>query len=390
MTDPRPTPPAAPVPPAPVPPRSRRTGFGCLLPLVLVLLFISLLLNVLLGILLFRDVTDSLDTDSPTLHEKFLLGDRTAADKVAVIRIEGTIYESATTYPIHQMEKAAKDPHVKAVVLRIDSPGGTVSASEELYQSVVNLRDNTGRRFTGSGPKPVSVSMGALAASGGYYVASAGKPIAAERTTITGSIGVFAALPNISELTERNGIHLVLVKAGDIKASGSFFNRMTPEERQTWQDTVDHAYDLFLERVAAGRPLTKDQLRNETVINETIPVRDDKGNPKLEKGKPETAKYTRKRADGGTFTADQAIKFGLIDKVEDLPATIRAAASAAGLTEFRAVVYDKPQGLLELLTGNQVKARQDLPDVRSLSAALTPRLWYLAPTADSAILTPNP
>jgi protease-4 len=357
---------------------------------VLVLLFISLLGNVLLGILLFRDVSGSLDTDTPNLHEKFLLGDKDATDKVAVIRIEGTIYEAAAKYPIRQMEKAAKDQHVKAVVLRIDSPGGTVSASEELYQSVVNLRDNTGRRFPGSGPKPVTVSMGALAASGGYYVASAGKPIAAERTTITGSIGVFAALPNVAKLANDNGVKVELVKAGDIKASGSFFHDMTPEERQTWQDTVDHAYDLFLERVAAGRPLKKDQLRNELVINETIQVRDDKGNPKLEKGKPETTRYTRKRADGGTFTADQALKFGLIDKVEDLPASIRAAASTAGLTKFRAVVYDKPERLLELLTGNQIRVRQDVPDFRSLSAALTPRLWYLAPTADGAILTPNP
>jgi protease-4 len=351
----------------------------------------SLLGNVLLGVLFFSDVTGALvDTDTHHVHEKFLLGDKNATDKVAVIRIEGTIYEAATKYPIRQMEKAAKDPHVKAVVLRIDSPGGTVSASEELYQSVVNLRDNTGRRFTGSGPKPVTVSMGALAASGGYYVASAGKPIAAERTTITGSIGVFAALPNVAKLANDNGVKVELVKAGDIKASGSFFHDMTPEERQTWQDTVDHAYDLFLERVAAGRPLKKDQLRNEVVINQTIPVRDDKGNPKLEKGKPETARYTRKRADGGTFTADQALKFGLIDKIEDLPASIRATATAAGLTKFRAVVYDKPEGLLELLTGNQVRARQDMPDFRSLSATLTPRLWYLAPTADGAILTPNP
>src|SRR5439155_8804302 len=120
------------------------------------------------------------------------------------------------------------------VVLRIDSPGGTVTASEELYQCVVNLKTDNGRRFKGSGPKPVAVSMGGVAASGGYYVAAAGHPISAEPTTITGSIGVFAALPNVAKLAHDNGVKVELVKAGKVKASGSFFHEMTPEERQTW------------------------------------------------------------------------------------------------------------------------------------------------------------
>src|SRR6185312_4926354 len=120
------------------------------------------------------------------------------------------------------------------------------------------------------GPKPVSVSMGALAASGGYYVASAGKPISAEPSTITGSIGVFAALPNVAKLANDNGVKVELIKAGDIKASGSFFHEMSPQERQTWQDTVDSAYDLFLDRVSAGRPLSKPQLRDDVLFVKQI------------------------------------------------------------------------------------------------------------------------
>src|SRR5262249_34264757 len=146
------------------------------------------------------------------------------------------------------------DSHVKAVVLRIDSPGGTVGASEELYQCIINVRDNTGRRFPGTAPKPVTVSMGDLAASGGYYIAVAGNPIVAEKTTVTGSIGVFAAFPNVAEWADKNGVRLELVKAGNIKASGSFFHKLAPEERQTWQDTVDSAYENFLEVIAKGRP----------------------------------------------------------------------------------------------------------------------------------------
>src|SRR6266542_29692 len=122
---------------------------------------------------------------------------------------------------------AAADRHVKAVVLRIDSPGGTVSASEELLQCIVNVRDNTGRRFPGTAPKPVSVSMGSLAASGGYYIAVAGNPIVAEKTTITGSVGVFVALPNVADWAHEHGVKLELVKAGGIKASGSFFHKLS-------------------------------------------------------------------------------------------------------------------------------------------------------------------
>jgi protease-4 len=355
---------------------------------VLLVLFLSLLANVALGLLLVFGLPWT-DTDGADLHERFFLGDRTARDRVAVVRVEGVITGSAIRYPVKQLERAAKDRRVKAVVLRIDSPGGTVTASEELYQNVVNLRDDNGRLFPGTGPKPVAVSMGGLAASGGYYVAAAGNPISAERTTITGSIGVFAALPNVAEFAHRHGVRVELVKAGAIKASGSFFHELSQEERQTWQDTVDSAYDGFLGVIAAGRPgLTREKLRDEVVIDQTIPVRTEKGNPVRVFGAPVTTRYTRTRADGGTFTAEQARKFGLVDRVEDLPAAIRAAAAAAGLTSFQAVVYDRPPTLLDLLTGGQMRAPNPGADLRNLSSALTPRLWYLLPSADGGLLAP--
>lgn len=374
-----------------VPPqRPGRTVRRWPLVLALVALFGSLLVNVLLLVLLVQGLVAPLDPEASALDETFLLGDRAAADKVAVVRIEGVITDGTAQYPIRQMERAARDKRVRAVVLRVDSPGGTVTASEELYQCLLNLRDNTGRRFPGSGPKPVAVSMGGLAASGGYYVAMAGRPVAAEKTTITGSIGVFAALPNVAEFGKEHGIKVELVKAGDIKASGSFFHELAQEERQTWQDTVDAAYDTFLGVVAAGRPLTKEQLRNEVVIDRMVPARDTKGNPEAKDGKPVTTRYVRKRTDGGTFTAEQALKFGLIDRVDDLPGTVRAAAAAAGLTSFRAVTYDRPAGLLDWLIGGQVRARADQPDLRGLAGALSPRLWYLSPSGGGAILTAGP
>jgi protease-4 len=336
-------------------------------------------------------ISDPLAEEPESVNEQFYLGDTKARDKIAIVRVNGVITSGSIVDPVRQLRAAAADKHVKAVVLRIDSPGGTVSASEELYQCVVNVRDNTGRRFPGTAPKPVSVSMGALAASGGYYIAVAGNPIVAERTTITGSVGVFVALPNIADWAHEHGVKLELVKAGGIKASGSFFHKLSPEERETWQDTVDNAYDTFLDVIAKGRPgLTPDVLRKEVVVDRMIPTRDEKGNPVLDKGKPVEVKYTRVRADGGTFTTAQALQFKLIDGIEDLPTAVRSAATRAGLTNFRAVVYEKPSSLVEKLTGLPLSKRSDLLGLPDVSANLTPRLWYLAPTADFGLLTPNP
>jgi protease-4 len=381
--------------PAPTPtpdPKATRRARGCFAPFVLGALFVSLVLNLVLALTYFGAIGTPFAQDAEALSERFLLGDKDSRDKVAVVRVSGVISDSGIQYPVRQLELAAKDKRVKAVVVRIDSPGGTVTASEELYQNIVNLRDNTGRRFQGSGPKPVSISMGGIATSGGYYIAVAGSPIAAEQTTITGSIGVFAALPNVAEWAQTHGVKVELIKAGGIKASGSFFHTLSPEERQTWQDTVDNAYDRFLAVIAANRPgLTPAGLRDTVVIDRPVTKRDVKGNPILDAaGNEQKVRYERRLADGGTYTARDANVFKLIDHIEDLPAAVRRSADAAGLTSFKAVVYDRTPGLLERLTGTQIRNSHLLPDVPDISSALTPRLWYLSPTADAGILTHSP
>jgi ClpP class serine protease len=121
-----------------------------------------------------------------------------------------------------------------------------------------------------------------------------------------------------------------------------------------------------------------------------VPQRDEKGNSVVENGKAVEVKYTRVRADGGTFTPQQARDFGLIDGIDDLPGAIRSAASRAGLTKYKAVVYNRPTTLLEALTGLQVNRRASVLEVPDLSANLTPRLWYLAPTADAGLLATVP
>ena len=313
-------------------------------------------------------------------------------DKIAVVRIEGTILEGQIGYALKQIEQAADDPAVKAVVVRIDSPGGSISASDDLHQQLTYLRDGTTPKAKEKSPakKPLVVSMAGIAASGGYYIAMPAidsadptlKKLFAERTTITGSIGVYAAFINAEELTKKYGVGMDLIKAGAVKGSGSLFLRMTPQERQPWADMVDRAYQQFISIVEAGRPSLKDKLTEDLFPPKSIPVRDERSNPvKDNTGQPATVMFTRQRADGGVFTADDALKWGLVDAIGTLDDAVTEVARQARLSGYRAITYDKPLSLLGLLTGSQAKA-----DVGKLTSALGPRLWYLAPGAETNVL----
>jgi protease-4 len=361
-----------------LPQAPRRVGIGRVLLYALVVG--SFLLNIVLcGLLgLFH-------RDSDDLPERHLFGEEGARDKIAVIRVEGVLMEGMTRYYEKQIEQAAKDERVKAIVLRIDSPGGTISASEKLYRLITQLRDGKLRKYPVSKPKKLIVSMGAIAASGGYYVAMPAEKIFAESTTITGSIGVYASLPNVADLIKRHGIKVELVKAGAIKASGSPFHELTPQERQPWQDMVDAAYDHFLEVVEAGRPnLKKAALRDDVVRRGEIVLHDEKGNViKDWLGRPVKVDYERRRADGGTFTALEAKKLELVDEIGDLEAAVDAVAASAGLSKYDVVVYDRPTSLLLSWLGIDLKASA-VPDAQQLANGATPRLWYLAPQADLA------
>jgi protease-4 len=357
------------------------------------LLVLSLLANlVLLVLLVLVLVAPSSDSSTSDVIEKHYSGERSADNKVAIIHVSGVLMEGRTAFPLHEIKRAAKDKNVKAVVVRIDSPGGTITASEDLHRALVHLRDNTHTRFEGTGPKPLVASMGSIAASGGYYIATPASKIVAERTTITGAIGVFAALPNVAELAHNHGVKVELIKAGDIKASGSPWQTMTPDERQPWQDMVNHAYDRFLDVVAEGRlGLDKQKLVADKQQRQ-IPKYDDKGNPlKGPDGKPVMVTVSRYRADGGTYTPPQAKELGLIDDIADLPTAVRLAAEAAGLTHYRAVSYTKQKSLVEQVLGMELRQPAAPLSAEALAAAATPRLWYLAPGYDvTGALTSSP
>jgi protease-4 len=292
-------------------------------------LLASIALNVFLicGGYLLSSFTASDPPDGPP-RERFFSGNAEATDRIAIVRIDGTIVDGQLSFAHRQIEAAAQNRAVKAVVVRIDSPGGTISASDDLHRRLTHLRDGTTPKFQAQSPspspKPLVASMGGIAASGGYYVAMPAatgggqfaKKLFAERTTITGSIGVYSSFIHAEELAKRHGVGMELIKAGSVKGSGSWFHRMTPQERQPFAEMVDHAYRQFISVVETGRPQLQGKLTEDLFPPKTIAVYDDRGDAvKDEAGQPKTTTYTRQRADGGIFTAEEAQQWGLIDAI---------------------------------------------------------------------------
>jgi len=228
-------------------------------------------------------------------------------DKVAVIPVSGLISDSEPV--IEHLKKFAKDESVKAIVLRIDSPGGGVGPSQEIYEEVRKLR----------GKKPVLTSMGALTASGGYYIACATEKVFANPGTITGSIGVIMPFMNVRELVEKIGIKGMTVKSGEYKDMGSPLREMRPEERALLQAVVDNVHLQFVQAVAEGRKLP--------------------------------AEDVKKIADGRIFTGEQARALGLVDALGNLEDAVAEAGKMGKIPGEPRVVTPprKKISLLELL-----------------------------------------
>jgi len=218
--------------------------------------------------------TDSIDSD---LAMPF-------ADRIQMIRLSGLIIDKQDTSlmssgdsassAIKYLRKAVADPHVKGVLLRINSPGGTVPTSQELNSEVMALRNKQ---------KPIVAYMTDMAASGGYYAASAADRIVAEPGTITGSIGVIFSSMNIKGLSDKLGLKSEVVKSGTFKDIGSPFRPPTPEEKAILQGLIADSYDQFVDAVAKGRKM---------------PI-----------------EAVKKLADGRIYSGRQALKLGLVDQL---------------------------------------------------------------------------
>jgi protease-4 len=229
-------------------------------------------------------------------------------EKIAVIEIRGSITQSSGI--IEDLQQYAEDEGVKAIILRIDSPGGGVGPSQEIYREVMKIKSNH--------KKKVITSMGSVAASGGYYIASACDLIVANPGTITGSIGVIMEFTNIEELFKKIGIKGVVLKSGEHKDIGSPFREMTPEEKKLIQSVIDNVHQQFIQAVAEGR--------------------------KMERSK------VAQVADGRILTGEQAKQLGLVDQLGNLQDAIDTAAKMVGIEGKPVVLYPKKKfSLLELL-----------------------------------------
>jgi protease-4 len=348
----------------------------------------SLMLNLLLlvGIILLCAGFSLLGRgtqDTSALTEHYHSGKKSAGDKVAVIRIEGVLLEGLNDFAEKQIEQAAGDPKVRAVVVQINSPGGSITASDDLHRRLTRLRDGVPEK--GTGPKPLVVSMASMAASGGYYIAMPAHTLYAERTTMTGSIGVYASFPDVTGLSDKIGVDMTIIKRGAVKASGTPFRKLSDEEYAVWDDMIGHSYNQFLAVVKEGRG---DRLKADltaTVIDEEREVPFDTKDQKQEQAiKPRKVHYTRQLADGGGWTADQALKYGLIDKIGYLDDAIKEAHDQAKMgDDWRAITYERPSLLAQLLSGGRGQESAGL-DVAKLADGATPRLWYLAPQSELA------
>ena len=235
-------------------------------------------------------------------------------ERVGVVTVEGVIRNSQDL--VRQFDEYGKDTRIKAVVVRIDSPGGGVTPAQEIYDAVLALKKK----------KKVVASMGALAASGGYLVACAADRIVANPGTLTGSISTIMHFADAEELLKKIGLRSSVVKSGRFKDVGSPTRPMTADEKAMLQSVVDDTYDQFLDVVEKGRRISKEELR--------------------------------KLADGRLFTGRQAQKLGLVDELGDLSYAIRLAGTLAGVEGEPKVVYPvkKRSTFLELLVQKAVSS----------------------------------
>lgn len=215
--------------------------------------------------------------------------DLSGEDRIALIRVEGVILDAQQT--VGDLKKFGESPSVKAIVLRIDSPGGGVVPSQEIHDAVLRVRNKQN--------KAVVASMGTVAASGGYYIAAATDRIIANPGTLTGSIGVIMELANLEGLLKKIGVENVVVKSGRHKDIGSPFRKMSDEDRRILQSVMDDVHTQFIEAVAEGRSLD---------VSDVRPL-----------------------ADGRIFTGRQAKEIKLVDELGDLDDAIRLAADLGGI-----------------------------------------------------------
>lgn len=262
-------------------------------------------------------------------------------EKVGVVLVEGVITDAREI--VKQLNDFGKDDSVKAVVVRIDSPGGGVAPSEEIYGAIQDLKKK----------KKVVASMGSIAASGGYLIACAANKIVANHGTLTGSISAIMHFANLEDLLKKIGIRSSVIKSGKFKDIGSPTRDMTAEEKALLQSVIDDIYDYLLDVIARDRKIDKEELR--------------------------------KIADGRIFTGRQAQKQKLVDELGDLDYAVNAAGKMAGIQGKPEVVYPekKKPSLRELILQSAVASI--VSELRGQESSKQTGLFYLYEPAGTGL-----
>ena len=237
------------------------------------------------------------------------------SNRIALIYIDDIIADYMPY--IKKIGQAKNDDTIKAVVVVVNSPGGSVGASQEIYRALEKLREK----------KPVVVSMGNVAASGGYYISVPANVIYANPGTITGSIGVIIQHVNINGLLDKFGIKMENIKSGKNKDILYPNNKLTPEQRRLIEETIKDVYDQFLDAIVKYRPIKKEELK--------------------------------KFADGRVFSGRQALKLKLVDKLGNIQDAIEEARKLAGLkkNEFSIIELKEEEEFLNKLLGSEIKSQ---------------------------------
>jgi len=237
-------------------------------------------------------------------------------DKIAVVDIKGVITSSRNI--IDQIDAYSEDDNVKAIILRINSPGGSVGPSQEIYREVLKAREK----------KKVIASIGSVGASGGYYVACASDLIVVNPGTITGSIGVVMEFSNVEELLKKIGLRSYVIKSGRHKDIGSPLREMTPEDKSILQGVIDSVHSQFIRAVAEGRNMEE--------------------------------RKVRQIADGRIFSGEQARELGLVDRLGSLQDAIEIAAEMVGIKGKPTVIYPRKKlSLYEMLFKKSLRLLMD-------------------------------
>lgn len=256
-------------------------------------------------------------------------------NQIAVVEVEGMISHSRDI--VRQLRKFQRDSNVKGIILRINSPGGAVGPSQEIYNAIVKIRED--------GKKKIFASLATVAASGGYYIASAADRIFANPGTLTGSIGVIMAFSNIQDLIAKIGVKPEVIKSGEFKDAGSPVRSISVKERKLLQDLVDDVHQQFVEDVAKGRNLPEDEVK--------------------------------RLADGRVFTGRQALKLKMVDQLGGLQDVIDLLAAQAKIDGPPQIVQEEKEvPFLDWLLQSSLK--KSLEQTLSSHAFPAPQfLWTL-------------